>query len=36
MMIDAVVAAKPSAVKGTYIQSTSLSSTMGPGIRVQN
>lgn len=36
MIIDAVVAAKPSAVKGTYIQSTSLSSTMGPGIRVQN
>jgi large subunit ribosomal protein L1 len=33
-MIDAVQKAKPSGAKGTYIQRIALSSTMGPGVRV--
>lgn len=32
--IDTIKAAKPTAVKGTYIKSTSLSSTMGPGVKI--
>jgi large subunit ribosomal protein L1 len=32
--MDAVVKAKPSAAKGTYIRSVTVSSTMGPGVRV--
>jgi large subunit ribosomal protein L1 len=32
--MDAVVRAKPSAAKGTYIRSVTVSSTMGPGVHV--
>ncbi len=33
-LVEAVVAAKPSAAKGQYIKSCAVSATMGPGIRV--
>jgi large subunit ribosomal protein L1 len=33
-LIDALNRAKPSGAKGTYIKKVSLSSTMGPGIKV--
>jgi large subunit ribosomal protein L1 len=33
-MIDALNKAKPSGAKGTYIKRISLSSTMGPGFKV--
>jgi len=33
-MIEAVVKAKPSGVKGQYIRTASLTSTMGPGVRL--
>lgn len=33
-LVDALVKAKPSAAKGTYIKKVSLSSTMGPGVRL--
>ena len=32
--VDAVVRAKPSGAKGTYLQRVAISSTMGPGIKV--
>jgi large subunit ribosomal protein L1 len=32
--VDAVAKAKPSGAKGTYIQRVAISSTMGPGVRV--
>ena len=34
VLMEAIVKAKPSAAKGTYLRSIVLSSTMGPGIKV--
>jgi large subunit ribosomal protein L1 len=33
-LVDSVVKAKPSGAKGTYLKKISLSSTMGPGVKV--
>nr|WP_122013073.1 50S ribosomal protein L1 [Maliibacterium massiliense] len=36
VLMDAVVKAKPAAAKGTYLRSVVVSTTMGPGIRVNS
>ena len=33
-VIDAIMAAKPASVKGTYLQGLTVASTMGPGVKV--
>ncbi len=33
-LIDAIKRAKPSSAKGTYLKAITLSSTMGPGVKV--
>ena len=35
MLADAVAKAKPAGAKGTYIQRVAVSSTMGPGVKVE-
>ena len=35
VFMDAVMRAKPSAAKGTYVRSVTVSSTMGPGIKIE-
>ena len=32
--MEAIIKAKPAAAKGTYLRSVTVSSTMGPGIKV--
>ena len=33
-LIDSILKAKPAAAKGKYVRSIALSSTMGPGVRI--
>ena len=33
-LMDAVIKARPSALKGQYLKSVTLATTMGPGVRV--
>ena len=33
-IMDAIVKAKPASLKGTYLKSITISSTMGPGVKV--
>ncbi len=34
VLVDAIVKAKPSSAKGTYLRSVSIASTMGPGVKL--
>jgi len=34
VLLDAIIRAKPSAAKGTYVRSVTLTSTMGPGVKI--
>jgi large subunit ribosomal protein L1 len=34
-LTDAVIKAKPAGAKGTYVQRVAVSSTMGPGVKVE-
>jgi large subunit ribosomal protein L1 len=33
-LVDSIVKAKPPAAKGKYLRTVTLSSTMGPGVRI--
>ena len=33
-LMDAIIKAKPASAKGTYLKSVTITSTMGPGIKV--
>ena len=33
-LIDAILKAKPAAVKGAYLKSVTMTSTMGPGVKL--
>ena len=33
-LMDAIIKAKPASAKGTYMKSVTITSTMGPGVRV--
>jgi len=33
-LVEAIIRAKPAAAKGTYLKGIAISSTMGPGIKV--
>jgi large subunit ribosomal protein L1 len=34
VLMDAIIKAKPAAAKGQYLKSVSVSSTMGPGVKI--
>ena len=34
VLVEALVKARPTGSKGTYLQKVSLSSTMGPGVKI--
>jgi len=36
VFVEAIIKAKPSAAKGKFVQSVNISSTMGPGIRIDS
>ena len=36
VLMEAIIKAKPAAAKGTYIRSAVISSTMGPGIKLNS